>query len=238
MVDGGDVPQDLLDRSETRGSPAQGRQKSCRWARIRPTLLERSPTPSPPCLRSHRRTFTDSKFDRAIRRWVGSGARKSGWACCADGAIYRNLGIDCRGGRVRGDDPTDSYLVPASSAASPQHDESSVKNSHRRPLGSAGTLLFARSPGMAPNQSWKRRSLVSTLLGALLVGAVVPAAAVAAPPRRFLDMFAPRPEPTPQFIAVPTPPAARASTPASRPAKDAADDAVAVPSWQDTAAFG
>ena len=91
---------------------------------------------------------------------------------------------------------------------------------------------------MAPNQSWKRRSLVATLLGALLVGAVVPAAAVAAPPRRFLDMFAPRPEPTPQFIAVPTPPAARASTPASRPAKDAADDAVAVPSWQDTAAFG
>jgi hypothetical protein len=79
---------------------------------------------------------------------------------------------------------------------------------------------------------------VSTLLGVLVVGMVGPSAAMAAPPRRFLDMFAPRPEPTPRFIAVPTPPPPQPAKAASQPAKNGDGEPVAVPTWKETTAFG
>ena len=84
------------------------------------------------------------------------------------------------------------------------------------------------------------RLLVWPLCGCLLAAMGSPDAATAAPPRRFLDVFAPRPEPTPRFIAVPQPPPAAPSEASSRsePKKVTPGDSLSAPSWDTTVAFG
>jgi len=66
--------------------------------------------------------------------------------------------------------------------------------------------------------------------------------ATAAPPRRFLDIFAPRPEPTPRFIAVPQPPPPKqaAEPPSRTPSSETKKTTtkVVIPSWKETIAFG
>ncbi len=73
------------------------------------------------------------------------------------------------------------------------------------------------------------------------MGFIFPTAATAAPPRRFLDIFAPRPEPTPRFIAVPQPPPATSSaapSPGLNPKQETAGGGATIPSWNKTVAFG
>jgi hypothetical protein len=77
-------------------------------------------------------------------------------------------------------------------------------------------------------------------VGGVLAGLGFLPAVTAAPPRRFLDVFAPRPEPTPRFIAVPQPPPAAPSEASSRsePKKATPGDSLSAPSWDTTVAFG